>query len=78
MKSYHMTNPNKNCLKGMRCPECGSYGPFLIEAKVTILIYDDGTEDDGTDTEWEDDSYCHCPECNHAGDVKEFTEETSP
>ena len=30
-----MSNPNTNCLEGLRCPECGSYAPFGIG---TLLI----------------------------------------
>jgi hypothetical protein len=72
-----MANPNVNCLEGMRCPNpnCGSYGPFRIDASVTVTVTDEGTEDDGSDYEWNRDSFCHCPECGQPGTIKTFTEE---
>lgn len=64
-------NPNTNCLEGFQCPECGSFGPFRIDASVTVLVHDDGTEQCG-DTEWEDTSRCICHECDHVATVGEF------
>jgi hypothetical protein len=64
---------NENCLEGLRCPNCGSYGPFHISVRTIALMDDDGTLDyEGA--EWEDDSYCDCQECHHvatAGDFKD-------
>ena len=65
-------NPNTNCLLGMRCPKCGSYGPLYIESRVLVKVFDDGT--DGTDysPEWDDDSYCECSACHYSGKVCNF------
>ena len=69
-----MENPNTNCLEGMRCPQCGSYGPFSIDATVTVTVTDEGTDDDGCDYEWHAASRCFCNECRHVGTVATFTE----
>lgn len=62
---------NENCLKGMRCSKCHSNGPFHIEAKTIVKVYDDGT-DDTQDFEWGDDSWIQCGECEHTATVKDF------
>ena len=69
-----MKNPNTNCLEGMQCPKCKSYGPFIIAAETQVLVSDDGTEEAGGDTNWEDTSYCRCQECDRDGQVKDFYE----
>jgi len=66
-------NPNNNCLENMRCPKCGSYGPFEIAGRSTFVVYDDGTDGHG-DIEWDDDSYCICIECYHEGKKRDFIE----
>ena len=46
----------------------------IIRYRVTHTVFrmtDEGEEDHG-DIEWDDDSYCCCPECNHDGIVAEF------
>ena len=65
--------PGENCLEGMRCPNCGSYGPFLIEIKTTALVCDDGIEEYG-DAEWDADSWCTCQECMDSRKVFRFRE----
>ena len=69
-------NPNTNCLEGMKCPNgaCGSFGPFQIEISRTVMVFDSGTGDDASDTNWDDDSWCHCPECGHTATVKDFAD----
>lgn len=67
-------NPNTNCLAGMQCPECKSYGPFRISATSLFVMYDNGS-DDYHDVEYDDGSYCDCPECDHAGIVHDFKTE---
>jgi hypothetical protein len=63
---------NVNILEGMRCPQCGSEGPFRIRAEVLVLIDDDGTLDDLSGSDWEDDSLCECDACDHSGTVKDY------
>ena len=62
---------NSNCLEGMACPKCKSEEPFRIEMKSMIKIYDEGT-DHHEDTEWDENSYCECCECDYHGKVKDF------
>jgi hypothetical protein len=64
---------NTNCLEGMRCPGCGSDGPFRISATVLVLVEDDGPADDLSGSEWDDGSYCECDACDHSGIVNDFT-----
>jgi len=66
---------NENCLEGMRCPRCGSYGPFRIGVRMTLLVHDDGTEVQSTDVEWDEESFCACTECSMRGIVRDFYEE---
>jgi len=66
--------PNTNCLEGVRCPRCGYEDAFLINALVTVLVTDDGTEDQGGDYEWDGDAYCACADCKFAGRLRDFWE----
>lgn len=71
-----MSEPNTNCLEGMKCPKCGSLEPFRIEVTTTAIMYDEGSDYDkyGGDLDWEDESYCKCMECDFEGAVKDFKE----
>ena len=64
--------PNENCLEGMACPKCKSEGPFRIQAVTMAFVDDDGVQDN-TDYEWDEASFCCCVECDHTGDVADFT-----
>ena len=70
-------NPNTNVLAGFKCPECGSFSPFRIEMTAVFDVTDDGTEVSG-DSEWNDDSYCMCVQCEHSGIVEEFRTDDDP
>lgn len=67
-------NPNENCLDGMACPRCGAFGPFKIHVTQSGIaeVDDDGTDFVGGDTEWDDDSACHCLSCGHQATVRQF------
>jgi len=73
LPSLKNPNPNENCLTGMKCPECDSYGPFRISSNCWAEVHDDGIEET-YDHEWHDDSSCVCAGCHHAGRVKDFKE----
>jgi hypothetical protein len=60
----------------MKCPECGSLGPFNIAATVWIEIYDEGIEE-YQDSEWDGDSACSCRECGHADTVSTYMKKRS-
>lgn len=64
---------NSNCLAGMKCPKCGSEGPFNIVMSSEFMLYDDGTAGYG-DTEWGPESRCRCPGCQFEGTVRDFQE----
>lgn len=66
---------NENCLAGMRCPKCRSLEPFKIECSVLMTVTDNGTDEAEGDTEWNDDDYCQCRECEFEGKVKDFYDE---
>jgi Zn ribbon nucleic-acid-binding protein len=63
---------NKNCLEGIRCPQCGHEDAFRIEAQITVYVTDDGTEDEGGHYAWDGESPCRCAECGHAGKLEDF------
>jgi DNA-directed RNA polymerase subunit RPC12/RpoP len=65
---------NTNCLEGFRCPHCDSEAEFRIEVCTVVTFTDAGSTDTGADLEWQDDSYCECPACDHAATVKDFRE----
>lgn len=75
MTKEQTENPNENCLEGMQCPSCGSFGPFNIEMTVVCMVYDNGTEHPEGDSEWNDESHCLCTQCDHEGAVKEFRQD---
>jgi len=67
---------NDNCLAGMACPnpECKSAGPFRIEISVLVTVGDDGFDySDAGDSDWTDESWCACVECDHAATVGDFS-----
>jgi hypothetical protein len=69
----NVKNSNTNCLHGMRCPKCKSLEPFAIGITTTVRVFDDGTDDQLSDTHWDEHSYCECAGCLFAGTVKDCT-----
>ena len=67
---------NTNCLIGMQCPKCSSFEPFVIEVKTFMKVYDDGTDADYGNTEWDDASCCECRKCGFCGTVADFRHTT--
>lgn len=63
---------NKNCLLGVRCPQCGQDKQFTVAATVSLMLTDEGTGDYSGDVEYDDASRFECYECNHVGPFKEF------
>jgi len=72
-KTGKTKNPNVNCLAGKRCPNCGSFGPFVVEAVVDMKITDDGTEQIG-DTIFYVDADARCRQCDYSGKWSDFDE----
>lgn len=78
--------PNTNALKGFRCPNCGSegpfhivcQGPFHIVCQVPLCVGDEGADSDFMDYSFDATSHCLCPTCTVDGPVSYFlTEETN-
>lgn len=63
----------ENCLQDMACPECGQRGPLRIAATIVATVFDDGTDRDESDCEWDGKSRCSCEDCGHEGTVDDFT-----
>lgn len=64
---------NTNCLHDMQCPQCKSTEPFAIGVTTTFRVFDEGTEEQLGDIQWNDDSYCKCGLCAFSGKVRDFT-----
>lgn len=65
---------NTNCLKGKKCPRCGSDGPFQVSVSVWILLYDSGADDaEDSSIEYDDASPTICSTCRHRGEFRDFT-----
>jgi hypothetical protein len=69
---------NSNCLEGIRCPKCGQEDRFMIAAKIIADVTDGGADvaspKYGNGFEWDEASYCRCPECDFEGKLKDFHE----
>ena len=63
---------NTNCLEGIRCPDCGNEDEFRIECHVVMKVTDDGVMDSAGDVEWDEDSWCFCPQCEREGKLALF------
>jgi hypothetical protein len=68
-----MNMTNENCLKGIRCPQCGNQDRFLIVARIMVDVTDAGADiANGPGMEWDEDSLTICPECDRDGPLREF------
>jgi hypothetical protein len=68
-------NPNSNCLRGKKCPKCGSYGPFDAVGVAVFTIYDSGT-DEFRNVDFDGNSQAYCRACNFNGKWSDFDENT--
>jgi hypothetical protein len=66
---------NENCLEAMRCPQCGSLGPFKITVTTVLLVDDEGIDNEGIDNMWDKQSRCECRDCYNVGTAADFHEE---
>ena len=64
MNNYH--------LKGIKCPICGSEGPFIVDVQTQVLMFDDRLDGLGGDYSWGDNAYMRCFECDQDGLVRHF------
>lgn len=64
---------NKNCLAGVKCPQCRNESRFLIVATILADVTDGGAEiADGSDFDWDDASLIRCPDCDRDGPLSGF------
>jgi len=69
---------SKNCIEGLRCPECGNETRLLIIATAVAEVTDNGAElADGDGLDWSDKSHTFCPECKHGGPLTGFRTSTT-
>lgn len=67
--------PNKNYLKGIKCPRCGQEDSFIIDVAGAATVTDDGIQH-RFESDWSDKSLIHCSDtvnCDTWGTVKDFT-----
>lgn len=70
---------NENCLKGWKCPKCGSTSEFFVDAiiETRVLLCDEGIlQADPGDTTWEPTSRANCVDCGFAATVADFVATT--
>ena len=58
------------------CPACGQANELVIAITTLARIAPDGSDPEG-DHEWDETSYCRCPDCGHHGTVADFTQAAS-
>lgn len=58
------------------CPACGQANELIIMITTLARVTPDGSEPEG-DHEWDDASYCRCPECGLDGTVADFSQSVS-
>ena len=58
------------------CPACGQANELVIMIATLSRVTPEGSEPEG-DHEWDQASYCRCPECGHDGNVADFTQTIS-
>ena len=58
------------------CPACGQANELVIMITTLSRVTPEGSEPEG-DHEWDETSYCRCPECGHDGTVADFTQTIS-
>ena len=58
---------------GMKCPACGSIGPFVVSTSMITWISEAGVRTVDMDSiAYENDDLCTCHRCDHSDDLKEF------
>ena len=56
----------------LKCPNCGSRGPILVELVAVMICENDGSTWVADDYEPVDDTTCECEECKHRGTESAF------
>ncbi|MGC4089430.1 MAG: hypothetical protein QM756_16385 [Polyangiaceae bacterium] len=63
---------NTNCLRGVRCPECGNAETFYIEIPLVATVTDEGVQDVSGEHYWDEGSFARCAECDEGGLMSRF------
>ncbi len=58
------------------CPACGQADHLQILITTLARITTEGSDPEG-EHEWDDGSYCRCPECGRDGIVADFRQKNS-
>jgi hypothetical protein len=58
------------------CPACAQADELVISITTLARLTPYGSETEG-DHEWDDASYCRCPDCGHHGTVADFRQGVS-
>lgn len=62
---------NTNLLKGMKCPQCGSEGPFRIRLKGWATVHDDHVTN-YDEISFQDDAMAYCIACEFGRTVQDL------
>ena len=76
LQKFPDTKPKSNCLMGLACPKCGQRTSLRITSVVIATVFDNGTDRDESDCEWDSKSACRCNgagTCGFEGTVADFT-----
>lgn len=73
-----LPSTNENNLAGLRCYNCGNQEEFIIKATAMFKVYDDGTDGDYEEVEWDDDSLAICILCDERATVGDFRTSPAP
>jgi|19_taG_2_1085344.scaffolds.fasta_scaffold18967_1 hypothetical protein len=67
MGKSQIMQKNSDCLKGMRCPDCGQTTSFNIGIEIICTVTDDGAEDQHGDRYWDNKSFIACTDYDDLG-----------
>lgn len=67
----------ESCIEGMACPKCGYTVEFFITATTRAVVAAEGVRD-VQNFEWDEESTCCCPMCDHQDTVAAFHTKKEP
>lgn len=72
-KAQRKKAENDNCLKNVRCPQCGATDKFVFRTRARVTMTDEGVVDTDLDLEFDDtETIMECPACRKVGRRAEF------
>lgn len=63
---------NTNCLEDIRCPKCGAEDEFKVRIEISLIVSDNGIDDEPGPREWNDDTVTQCTSCGHYSAMRDF------